>query len=68
MIKKIFSGGNLKTFLVASGVILVWRGVLGFMDVYLFPDNAALSYIVSIILGLIIIVSDDFVINELKHR
>jgi uncharacterized membrane-anchored protein len=68
VLKKLFSGKNINTFIVASGVILIWRGVWGFMDVYFFPENPVLSYIFSILIGLIIIIADDFLIDELKHR
>ncbi len=59
---------NAHTLIIAAGVVMVWRGVWWLMDIYLFPNDPALSYAVSIILGLIILYIDDRAINELKHK
>lgn len=39
-------------------VIIIWRGVWGFLDVYLFPNNLAISYLISILLGILIVFAD----------
>ncbi len=49
-------------------VVMVWRGVWGLTDTYLFPDNAPLSYLVSIFMGLVLLYLDDKRISELDHR
>lgn len=34
---------------------MFWRGAWGLMDLYLFPDDPAMSFVASLLLGLIII-------------
>jgi len=44
------------TILIAAlAIVSFWRGVWGLMDLYLFPENLALSFGVSIIFGLVIL-------------
>jgi hypothetical protein len=61
-----------KLLLVFSGVfgvILVWRGIWGLMDLYLFPDHPEFSYLLSIIFGFFILLVDDLELEELNsHR
>ncbi len=45
------------TFIVVLGVVSLWRGAWGLMDQYLFPKNSSLSYVVSLIIGLVILLS-----------
>lgn len=40
---------------IAVAVVLVWRGAWGLMDLYIFPDNLFVSYVVSLIAGLIVL-------------
>ena len=54
------------TILVAAtAVVMFWRGVWGLLDVYLFPENQAVSFIVSIIIGIALMLLNDFKLNEL---
>lgn len=55
-------------FTAAVGVVLFWRGVWGLLDLYFFPNNPLLSYLFSILMGLIILWFDDGEFNELDHR
>jgi hypothetical protein len=48
------------------GVILIWRGVWGVLDIYLFPNNPLVNYLVCIIIGFILIWFDDKKLDELK--
>ncbi len=50
------------------GVVLFWRGVWGLMDIYLFPDQPTLSYLLSILGGLLVLWIDDGEIEELVHH
>ena len=43
------------TILLAFAIICFWRGVWGFMDLYLFPDNLPLSFSLSILIGILIL-------------
>ncbi|MEW6592630.1 MAG: hypothetical protein AB1305_02960 [Candidatus Hadarchaeota archaeon] len=36
-------------------VVMLWRGLWGLMDIYLFPNNRKKSYWASFIIGLVII-------------
>jgi Fuseless len=42
--------------LIALGIMSFWRGAWGLQDVYLFPGNLPLSYAISTVLGLVVIV------------
>lgn len=47
------------------GLIIFWRGIWGFLDVYLFPGNPSLSYATSALFGLLILYFNDYSISEL---
>lgn len=49
------------------GVIMLWRGVWGLMDVFLFPGNYILSYSASILLGAVFIFIDGDGIRDITH-
>jgi hypothetical protein len=36
---------------------MLWRGVWGLLDVFIFPENQALSFAISSILGIILLIS-----------
>ena len=42
---------------IAVAVVLVWRGAWGLMDLYIFPDHLLASYIISLVLGLVVLFS-----------
>jgi ABC-type nickel/cobalt efflux system permease component RcnA len=39
--------------LTAIGVVFLWRGIWGLTELALFPDDPALSYMVSMFLGFV---------------
>ncbi len=41
--------------IIGVAVVCFWRGVWGLLDVYLFPNNYALSSWISVIAGLIVL-------------
>ncbi|MFT7644436.1 MAG: hypothetical protein ACI9BF_000080 [Candidatus Paceibacteria bacterium] len=47
--------GNFEILLLAIGIVFIWRAIWGLSDLYLFPDNPELSYIVSASMGIIIL-------------
>ena len=51
---------NLRHIIVAIGVVMVWRGIWGLADVYLFPNDQLLSFAISVIIGVIILFLIDF--------
>lgn len=56
----------IKTLLIASGVVLFWRGAWGLMDLYIHPNNPLLSYLISIGLGLGILSFTHHLYDSLK--
>ena len=56
---------NLQLVVLAVGVVAVWRGVWGFLDLYLFPNNQIMSFSISIIIGLAILYFQDHKVDEL---
>jgi len=40
---------------VIFAIVLLWRGVWGLLDIYLFPDNLLWSYLISALVGVIIL-------------
>ena len=55
----------LLAILIGSAVISFWRGLWGLMDIYLFPQNPALSFSISAIIGLIILIITHYTTKEL---
>jgi len=47
-------------------VIMVWRGVWGLLDTYLFPGDALMSDIASVIIGVLLLYLNDFSLDELR--
>lgn len=46
--------------ITSLAIVSFWRGVWGLMDMYLFPENLALSLLISIALGLVILLAIAF--------
>ncbi|MBU0766962.1 hypothetical protein KKF55_04250 [Patescibacteria group bacterium] len=47
------------SILIGTAVVLFWRGMWGVLDLYLFPENEALSFVTSILLGILILLIHD---------
>lgn len=58
---------NANTLVVILAIIMLWRGVWGLLDTYLFPGSPMFSYLVSIALGALILYLDDFRVENLKR-
>ena len=56
---------NIHFLVIGIGVILIWRGVWGLADVLLFPKNQLISFSVSIVMGIIILVIKHEKLNDL---
>jgi hypothetical protein len=41
-----------EALLIDLSAIMIWRGVWGFMDLYLFPNHPEISFILSITVGI----------------
>ena len=53
-------------FITGTGLVIFWRGLWGLLDIYLFPGNPLLSYVVSAGIGLVILYINDFSLSELS--
>jgi hypothetical protein len=51
--------------IIAFAVISFWRGIWGLMDIYLFPEHLPLSFSISFLLGLVILVATHYAAKEL---
>jgi hypothetical protein len=58
---------SVNAMVVIFAIIMLWRGVWGLLDVYLFPGTPTLSYLVSIALGALVLYLDDFSLKDLKR-
>lgn len=62
--KKTVTNQTATTLLVTIAVISFWRGAWGLMDIYLFPDNQTLSFLISLSLGIALLYSTNYIIKE----
>lgn len=56
--------GNLQTILIGLTIVMFWRGAWGLMDLYLFPSDEKLSFITSLVIGLVLL----FILSHRKIR
>jgi putative flippase GtrA len=56
---------NIFTFFVLIAIILIWRGIWGLGDLYLFPSNELISLLSSILIGIIILLGLRFTMSRL---
>jgi hypothetical protein len=69
MPKKLIEKPSLKRFLVrltnAIAIILIWRSIWNFADMYVIPEMPVLSNILTLIAGILILYIPDRSIKEL---
>lgn len=53
------------TIVLAFAIISFWRGAWGLMDLYLFPRNSLLSFMISLLLGLAILYYTEAIFDSL---
>ena len=58
---------NANAVVIILAIVMLWRGVWGLLDAFLFPGSPAFSYLICIGLGGIILYLDDFRIDSLKR-
>ena len=58
---------NLMIIYKAVAMIMVWCGIWGLLETFVFPDNPALRYISVLVLGLFFLYVDDGSIDELAN-
>lgn len=52
---------------IIFAIIMLWRGIWGLLDLYLFPGSPVFSHMLTVIIGVIILYLDDFSIHNLKR-
>lgn len=57
---------NLRIIINLLTIIIIWRGVWGLMDLFVFPGNELLSYLTSVGLGFILLLLDGNGLDDLK--
>jgi len=67
LVNKIRKHPLIDTVFVAFGLVLIWRGTWGILDL-IFPVNDAKWYLFTIFVGIFILWLDDFRIDEVKNR
>ncbi|OGK16324.1 hypothetical protein A2774_05270 [Candidatus Roizmanbacteria bacterium RIFCSPHIGHO2_01_FULL_39_12c] len=45
----------LASLIVGIGLVSLWRGIWGLMDLYIIPENYLLSYVFSTVFGIVIL-------------
>jgi nitric oxide reductase large subunit len=58
---------TINAVVVVCAIIMLWRGVWGLLDEYLFPGSPTFSYLLSIALGALVLYLDDFSLKDLKR-
>jgi len=53
------------SLVIISGMIALWRGIWGLLDLYFFPLNLELSFSLSVVLGVVVIGVTHYTINRI---
>lgn len=51
--------------IIGFSVVSFWRGAWGILDVFVFPENYALSSVVSLVFGITLLAVTNYIIDEL---
>lgn len=66
--KKNHFSQTVRILLEAVAIVFIWRGTWGLLDKYFFPNNPELSYFLSIVIGIVILLIDDWAIDEPRMK
>ncbi len=53
------------SLVIMSGMVCLWRGIWGLLDIYLLPGQPAVSYGASFLLGVLIIIATHYTIDKI---
>jgi hypothetical protein len=56
---------NIYTIIVCIAVIMIWRAIWNFCDLYIFPNHQILSNMLCLTIWIIILLIDDWKLKEL---
>ncbi|MFA5532729.1 MAG: hypothetical protein WDA13_04015 [Candidatus Shapirobacteria bacterium] len=57
---------NLRIIIDVVAIIIIWRGIWGILDLFIFPNNPLLSYLTSTIFGFGLLLLDGNGLDDLK--
>jgi hypothetical protein len=57
---------NLRIIIDVVAIIIIWRGIWGILDLFIFPNNPLLSYLTSTIFGFALLLLDGNGLDDLK--
>lgn len=57
---------NFYSIMIAVAFIMVWRGLKGLMDLYIFPEKPTLSFIFTTVIGLTLLFVNNFNLKEIE--
>jgi len=49
---------------ISLAMVLFWRGIWGLADLFLFPDDLVMSFAVSVVVGLAILIATGFIVKQ----
>lgn len=52
------------SLIIMSGMISLWRGIWGLLDLYLLPGNPSWSFIMSVVLGIGVISVTHYTVDK----
>jgi hypothetical protein len=61
-------GFNIRTLVEVLAIVLIWRGIWVLLDTYFLPIHPAVSAILGIVVGIMILLIDDLVLLELRDK
>ncbi len=59
---------NWNIFLIFLAIVMVWRWIQDLLTICLFPDHPVISCIICIVVGIIILLIDDWKLDELSDH
>lgn len=57
---------NLRIIIDVVAIIIIWRGIWGLLDLFIFPNNPFLSYLISTFFGFGLLLLDGNGLDDLK--
>lgn len=58
---------SVNVIVIILAIIMLWRGIWGLLDTYVFPGSPTFSNLFCIVLGVVILYLDGFSIDNLKR-
>lgn len=57
---------NLNSVVIGASLIMFWRAIWGVLDLYVFPNDKLLSFIIPGLIGLLLLYLNDFNLKEIE--